>query len=630
MSDTSWIRVTELMQKDDFDLRLSAIKQIPKIINDSNCEKFINEVVPFIAGVLDDEEDSLVLEALNVITGLIPLQNSKQNTHKFLLIVELGLLSYNSKVREESIKVYKIILKESLNNSKDFDPFELIQKLTNSISQKSRIAFLSIIPFSYKYLNSNQKSRVTSFMKQFSIEGNEFTKKSLSLAMKDLSFFINEDAFMNIVSTLLESKNESVRIPIMNCIANLKYHQNLNLLQNYIQQVITTIGSDESWRVRYTLAININEILSFSILTSSLKKEVIKQYCKLFIDQEVEIRIICVKKLANCLEKLKDDEENLIAILDSFEKATLNEKNVDAKNVIAESVISISKYIPKDKIKSVIVPICYELLKKSDIPKIIETNMRSPKGEKKRLSVASPNAIKNAAAGDNKKEQKSSKITSMIYDNSGNIEEEVDVQLKIIRNLPVLSKYLNHDFEEEMIKAITEVYLNCQWKSKAKLIVIIQELIPLVSKKSLTSSFFNLIISKGLQENVFLLREVSIKCLIEILIKGQDEQIEKEVISYFEKLKKSSVYQQRNLCGIFALNYMKNKNHQESTINNVILPLVTETLMLDRVANIRFNAAQTLIALYSKKAYTAKVKPYLNDMLKDNDLEVRNLVQGYI
>ena len=637
----NWNKLIELLQKEEPEQKVNAIKLLPKIINTQNAEKFITDLIPFITNMIDEEDDSCLLELLGVLPSLIPFPGNKQNIIKLLSFVEIGLYSSNNKIRQEAGNAYKLILKECLNFIKDFDPNDLVNKLCSSVSQKSRLAYLTIIPYAFKYLNTNHKIKASNFLKQFSTEGNDFVKKTLSSLLKDISFFISEDVLTNITNNLLENPNESIRIPIMSCISNLKYHQNLNLLQNYIQQVIIIIGKDESWRVRYTLAQSLTEILSFSILSPNLKKEVIRLYLTLLTDKDQEIRQICIKRLASSLEKIKDDEENINLLLDAFDNLAKNEQSFYVKEVIAENIVFISKWISKAKIKSIIVPIIYDLLdthNKLQEPLLesstIKSNdsLKSPSLDKiKSLQSVSPSMTKKSISSVKKSGSNLEKITgkkdsSLVHDNSGICLSSINVELKIIKSIPNLLKYYSHDFEAAVIKSITQIYNTSRWKNKVKLLEVILETVAYFSKASLVGDIFNILANKGLYENIYIIRELACKCVIEILIKTQDEATEKKVYQFLDKNKTNPSFHIRNLCVIFIKNYVKNKNHNENFIHSFLLPLVSDTFSKDKVANIRFNCSRIFQILYQKKAFSAKIKQNILDLGKDIDEEVRNSI----
>lgn len=646
MVDSSLSKFVDLMSKEESEVKLSAIKLIPKIVNEMNSDKLFNEFLPYVLNCIDDEEESLISEVLSIIPTIIPIQGNKANTHKLLPFVELGLISYNSKVREEALTTYKIILKECISANKDFDVYEFVQKLSNSINQKYRIAFLLVIPTVYKHFNTNQKARIFAFLKQFSYEGNEYVKKMLASNLKDLCFFITEDVFTVICNNLLECTNDNIRIHLIGSIVSLKYNQNLNLFQPQIQKMITAIGKDESWRVRYTFVTSVHDLLSFSIISPNLKKEIVVNYAQMFLDKEEEVRSMSITNLGPSLEKLKDDPESMNILMDSFEKAVNIETSPIVKDTISESIVSISKNVPKNKVKTVVIPICYELLKsynKDDglmTPQNNKSNFSlSPIGDKKKLMQStSPLISKNSISRQKlhesllesylgkiniDKSKKSSQV--IIYDNSGNCGIYTHVQLKTLKNIPMIQKNTQHNFENIVITSIIAIFNNSRWKNKVKLLDTINELIGYFSPLALSTDILDLLL-RGLQENVYSIRESAIQSLVEVLVKVHNDEVNAKVAKVLSTLKGSSNYQMRKCGALFIYSYVKKKNTNENFINNQVIPIIS-SLVKDKVKNIRAVCGLIIANLIQKnKAYSSKFSKVIEEYSNDTDEEVKKSI----
>lgn len=646
MVESNLSKFIDFMSKEEIEIKQSAIKLIPKIANEMNLDKLFSDFFPFVLNSIDDEEEVLISDVLNLIPGLIPIQGNKMSSHKLLQFVELGLISYNAKIREEALSTYKVILKECISANKDYEVFEFVHKLSNSINQKFRIAFILVIPIVYKHLNSNQRGRVFSFLKQFSYEGNEYVKKVLATNLKDLSFFITEDVFSTICGYLLECKNDNIRIPIISSVVSLKYNQNLSQFQNNIQKIVAKIGTDESWRVRYTLVSSVHDLLSFSILSSSLKKEIVLRYAELFMDKEEEVRNMSITNLGASLEKLKDDAESINILMESFEKAVNLETSPIVKETIAESIVSISKNVPKNKLKSVIIPICYELLKsynKEDAlytPQVNKSNVSlSPIGDKKKIGQTTSPILTKKSLNHQKihetllenyigktnidRSKKANQI--IIYDNSGSCGMYTHVQLKMLKNIPMIQKYSQHNLESIVITSINAIFNNSRWKNKVKLLDTINEIIGFFSPLALSSDVLDLLL-RGLQENVYSIRESAIKSLIEVLLKVHNEEVNSKVSKVLSTLKGSSNYQMRKCCALFILAYVTKKNTNELFINNHILPIFS-SLVKDKVKNIRAVCGAIITNLVAKnKSYASKFSKVVEEYSNDPDEEVKKSI----
>lgn len=689
MSDINWNRFLDFIQKEEHDLKVQAIDMLPKLINEKTIDKFVGEITSFLVNIIDEEEDVIlqgIYKNFPLIINCIKNNSSSKkdsadiykNLDKLLPYIENGLISYSSILREDSVEAYKLLLKEYSNSysnshlpnkesNKTNDCFELIFKFSNSINHKSRIAFITILPNSYRLLNSSQKSRISSFIKQFSYEGNDYIKKCLIISIKQIASYLNEDTITTIINNLIQSNNESIRIPIMDCIANLKNHPNLSNMEDLINKSIMIIGKDESWRVRYTLANNIINLLSFNTFNSTLKKDIIKYHCSFLNDNEMEIRSLSIKNTLKIIEIIQEDEENVNNIVMAFEKEVLNETEIDIKEVISDNIISIVKYLSKNIIKNIIIPLIHYLLKEANIDSIkskfikpsreslsssskdlvkkVDALNKSPSPEKRKL----PNSAVNSPGVNNSFKQRDKRFNSgnfdksklsinptegnsVVYDNSGECNRNLNVQLKIIKNMQYLSKYYpSLDFEIEIVNNLNCIYASAMWKTKSLLIQTITDLVNsnYFSKSTILNDILAICL-KAIQDNVYNVRESAMNCLTSVLIAYQsDVSIENKLFQELEKLISSDAgFRKRNSYALFMLNIVKNNSSSEALINNYVLPIAIDNISTDRVGSIRLIAAKIIFKIINinKKFYTTKVKACLNNLSKDNDYDVKSLV----
>ena len=635
MIENDFTKFLEMISKDEQESKMNAIKLVPKIMQDFNQEK-ASDLISFLFNSIDEEDETLISEAINVVAGSIYTFKNKNIISKLFPIVELGLISFNTKLREDSLNLYKTLLKECLQYEKDFDPYEFVTKLSNSISQKYRIGFLMIIPSVFRHLNSNQKGRVCSFLKQFSYEGTEYLKKLLAIYLKELAFCIQEDVFISISNILLENQNDNIRVPIINSIVGMKYNQNLNSYQSHIQKVVSIVGTDSSWRVRYTLAASVNELLSFSIISTNLKKEIVNQYSKMFFDIEVEVRNISFINLGICLEKLKDDEELINIIMENFEKAINQETSPIVKENLIFNMASICKNLAKSKIQSIIVPICLDIFKlKLDDNTLFNPQINNNSNSSKKINSTSPIPTKKVLDKKNKdtllqdylgKSEKSKKDSGLmlVFDNSGSCGQNTTVILMLIKNISLIQKYSEYNFEPHLLACISNNYNLIKWKSKVTLFEIIYSM-DYFSNNSLKNELLEIVI-KGLLENVYQIREISIKILANIACNCSTDEVHEKILKVLNSIKSCPNYQMRKCCSLFLLEYVRKKNCNESFLQNSLFPIIL-TIAKDKNKNIKTTCGYILKELIQKdKSYQSKVSKIIDEYSNDYDDELRRSV----
>jgi serine/threonine-protein phosphatase 2A regulatory subunit A len=183
----------------------------------------------------------------------------------------------------------------------------------------------------------------------------------MAIVLKEFPALVDHQIYTNIINILINDSNDSVRIPIMDCIVALNNHPNLSDLQEFISNTLTNLSADESWRVRLTVGDKIHELLSFSYLSSFLKNRVVEIYVKLLKDKEAETRSICCQRLELISSKI--GKEGLMDLILSELKNIEKDSVSYVRAALASSLLRISPLIGKAKTNDYIFPIFLNLIK---------------------------------------------------------------------------------------------------------------------------------------------------------------------------------------------------------------------------------------------------------------------------
>jgi serine/threonine-protein phosphatase 2A regulatory subunit A len=181
------------------------------------------------------------------------------------------------------------------------------------------------------------------------------------MSMKDLCNVIDDDLFGELLSILIKDSNDSVRIHIIESIIALKNHQKLENFSDFISNVVSKLGSDESWRVRLTLCDKIHDILNFPNLKISTKNLLLEIYAKMFEDTEAEIRNICCLRLETVAEIL-GKQEIFNSVLTQIKKIEKDQANY-VRGALASTILRICPLIGKSKTSEFIFPVFLNLIK---------------------------------------------------------------------------------------------------------------------------------------------------------------------------------------------------------------------------------------------------------------------------
>lgn len=280
---------------------------------------------------------------------------------KLFKILELLLILDEQSVRTEALITFKIIL--SLVNPSDYenDLVDLITRLANSEYANQRQSAINLISPVYKFLNSTNKNTMANFLIKFAAEESPLIKRELSNSLKDYAGLIEDDAYISIVNTFIQDSNDTIRLPLMDALVELKNNINLKNLQAYIMETIEKLAVDESWRVRLTVADKIHEILGFPHISNNLKNSAVKIFINLLNDKEAETRNVCCLKLEGIAEKIGKEDlmDGLLAELNKIEKDSVTY----VRAALASTLLRICPLIGKSKTNDYVFPVFLNLIK---------------------------------------------------------------------------------------------------------------------------------------------------------------------------------------------------------------------------------------------------------------------------
>jgi serine/threonine-protein phosphatase 2A regulatory subunit A len=172
--------------------------------------------------------------------------------------------------------------------------------------------------------------------------------------------FLEIDHICNLLQNLQKDTNDSIRIYIMDGIISLKLNSDVERSYTFISSAISALSKDESWRVRYSVADKIHELLTFPNIPDYLKQNVVDIFANLVSDSEGETKNICCNRLESIAE--------LIGKTDYFDKILCQLKKIEkdsisyVRSALASSLLRIAPLVGKKKTNDYIFPIFLNLI----------------------------------------------------------------------------------------------------------------------------------------------------------------------------------------------------------------------------------------------------------------------------
>ena len=407
------ISLLEDLQSQDSKTKINAIHNLRGISLALGCEATRKELLPYLKNCINnEEEDEVLIELTKMLSNFFDCIGGIKYISEFLNLFEVILNIDEPNIKKEAINSLKILL-EQIGDIKEIekDLMEIINKFYNGEDINQKLNAIDLIILVYKGLNEDNKKTSLNYLENFSNSDNLIIKKELINEIKKISTYLNIEYIKKIMITMMTDDNESIKIDIINLIVSLKEHKNLEIIMDYIEEIIQKLSEDINVKVRLSIINNLTEILTFPKINYNFKQQALNIYIKLIEDKEEQIRNACCLKLEEITKILKN-EINYNKLLQNLNILAKDEKTFVRSN-LSENLYKICLLLNKKQLNEFIFPIFNELIS----------------------------------------------------------DENLDIRINIISNIMELSK--NIEINNNIIEKIKEIAQNKSWRVRNKIINII-------------------------------------------------------------------------------------------------------------------------------------------------------------
>lgn len=438
--------------------------------------------------------------------------------------------------------------------------------LLNSKEEISdKLSCVDLIALIYPNLTKeNNKSQCYPLLSEFSHSQYQMIKIEMSLSLKLFASSLTLQQVDLFVSSFLEEKNDQIRIYIMDALVSMKNNTtNQSAYNDLFYKVITKLSSDESWRVRLTVADKISDLLSMSTIDDKLQNALITSFAKLIVDKEEEVKNICCTKLELIAEILtKSDKINkILSQLKQIEK----DKTQFVRASLASNLLRICPLIGQEKTNEYIFPIFLNMIK----------------------------------------------------------DESHDIRMALIKTLVQLHEVVNIDsFVNGIIPSLVEISNNPNWRIRNQISETIPVLARILNKKIFMDNILSICI-KWLTDPVFAIRESACKLMKKLYDMFKGEDFEKKLLEKLNEMKSSDSYLIRNTVTFLVKEFVGDVYNYDF-VERKLVPYIIR-MSKDKSGNIRMNCAAILkkISKASKsKEIVKEVTGVLEELKRDRDTEV--------
>lgn len=603
------------LKHDDVSNRVEAMQKLDTIAIALGPERTLNELLPFLNDVAQDDEEEVFAVLASKLGDFIPLIGGHQNCEPLIQILLIFASMEEPIVRNKAIdslnKISLELTDEEINNTfvgliKSFnqDPWFsrkvasccLYKSIIVKVDQQTRIdllnAYLKLITGDAPMVKRSAASNlptiinlITSYRQEKNIPPAKIVDNEIQIIFKMFLHLIDDD-------------QDSVKfLSIDVLIAILEFFDSINDASRNSECLARSLKliNDDAWRVRYTAADRFSKIAKSFVNNEQDLTTLIDPFISLMKDNEGEVRKAIAQQLPDFCKQLTNFPST---------KATIESKIVPVVNELSQD--------PQENVRaslaSTITGLSPILEKQSTIDKLLPI------------------------------------FLIMLKD------EFPDVRLNIISNLSVVNETIGINLlSTNLLPAITELAQDHKWRVRLAII----EYIPKLANQ-LGVSFFNdellSLCMSWLWDSVFAIRDAAVNNLKELTIIFGFEWADSEIISRLLNVKNSSANDDdkidddennehkidftnfiiRITC-LFAITKLI-PVIDEATIIKKIVPFIND-LVHDPVPNIRFNVATSYLVLaerlvkdqnqdYSKLIH-GEFLPNLNTLANDSDVDVR-------
>lgn len=304
-------------------------------------EKIVQELIPYISSILNNEEDEVLLAIAEEMSSFKNYLDPKSLPQIFP-IFQILFGCDETVVRECAVEKMKTIVEDMDEDSVQKHIVPLIITISNLDQFQMKVSSLCLIRMCYAKAGKD-KDKLRSLYFRLCDDDTPIIKRTAAKEFGPLCLTIEKNY---VISDMLQyykkfmGESDIIRTTILPSLVQLaKLSQNADM-QKEILKFIVAASEDKSWRVRNQLSILYPEII---VYFGSQINELIPTLASLINDSETEVKISALKSLKQIIERISSDKIQQCII--PAMKNIGNENSKDVKANIGECLGPISVII---------------------------------------------------------------------------------------------------------------------------------------------------------------------------------------------------------------------------------------------------------------------------------------------
>ncbi len=351
----SILQLIDELRSEDQATKLHAIDNLEKVASAIGDYRTREELVPYMGEMLEDDNDEVLLALANKLGDLAQWVGGQR--HLACLLPWLQILASNEEevIRDKAVtsigKVAALLPMEA--HASEMIP--LIRTLAGSDYSSARISACALFTGSYGKLTPEQQGDLLKLFLELAHDDTPMVRRAaathLGTFTDTVSSSNDQEELFKLFDFLVKDEHDSVR--------QMTFDSAVQLLKLRPTQlnVIKSCASDRSWRVRYTVAENMDRICE-AVVSS---EELVPGFLSWLSDAESEVRSIAVMKLPVLISKLPE-AITLSQVIPALEPLT-KDASPHVKFALMQSICKIAASLGADNTILKLLPLVNQLLK---------------------------------------------------------------------------------------------------------------------------------------------------------------------------------------------------------------------------------------------------------------------------
>eukprot|EP00043_Microstomoeca_roanoka_P007351 m.70801 g.70801 ORF g.70801 m.70801 type:complete len:597 (+) comp13790_c1_seq1:109-1899(+) len=551
--------------------RLSALRALPFIADALGPEKTRQELVEYLRGTLDDEDEAMALLAEQLPT-LLPYLGGDEHAHTLLPILEELASNEEAVIRDKATASLSAVATHLDQSVLESIYIPMVGRLVSAHWYTLRTSSCALLPSLYNLVrNDTFRDSIVESLESLCRDETPMVRRAAAAALKDMFAVVDAETAQTrlrpLYDVLAQDSQDSVRLLAVAVLPELaKLSVTVEDSTNLILPELERFVADVAWRVRYMLADMIANIEA-NVPVSLRSNRVLKVYVQLLRDGEAEVRRCAAGKVYDFCQELDSETrvDTIVQWLIPCINQIAQDENEHARASLANVVMGLSSVVGREATTNHLLPSFLRLLR----------------------------------------------------------DESSQVRLNVISRLNEVNAVigLSH-LSKALLPAIQNLAQDGKWRVRLAII----EYIPIIAKQ-LGVDFFNSDLlpfcTAWLRDSVYAIREAAVANFRQLTKLFGPQWGMDVVLPALEETAQSDSHQQR-LTTLFALKALT-PDLPQAMVADKLVPLAV-SLADDKIPNIRINVAKTLQVmlehLKQSKHMRSEIKSVLSRLTHDPDRDV--------